>query len=140
MAIYADWLCQSGIRRTVAGFVHDLSVIAESPDEIDRVEFALTVNGSPGATLTATSETIRTPNFSNAQGLMPRCPDGQMSSIPGWGVGLDLSTVAAGTIVVTATVFDSLGGSYVLPDTMTVYNDTDGGDRRPRTGATGQAC
>lgn len=133
MAIYADWLCQSGIRRTVAGFVHDLSVIAESPDEIDRVEFALTVNGSPGATLTATSETIRTPNFSNAQGLMPRCPDGQMSSIPGWGVGLDLSTVAAGTVVVTATVFDSLGGSYVLPDTMTVYNDTDGGDRRPRT-------
>lgn len=131
MVVYAGWVCVSGLRRTTPGFVHDLSVIAESPDGIDRVEFAIAANGSPHSTLTASSESIRIPNYSDKPGRMPGVTSG-CSPFIGWGVGLDLSTVPAGTIVVTATAFDGLGGSYAVPETMTVYNDTDGGDRRPR--------
>jgi hypothetical protein len=132
--ILGDWVCRSGIRRTTPGFVHDLSVKAEATNHIDRVEFAIVANGSPHSTLTASARTIRTPNFSSQPSPDSTVPAGQQKSFDGYGVGLNLSTVPAGTIVVTATIFEVGGASYVVPTTMTVYNDTDGGDRRPRTG------
>lgn len=132
MAILGNWVSVSGLRRTTPGFVHDLSVDVEAHDGIDRVEFAIVANGTPHSTLTASSRSIRTPNFSDQPSPLPGVASG-MAPFDGYGVGLDLSTVPAGTIVVTATIYDDLGASYVLPETMTVYNDTDGGDRRPRT-------
>lgn len=122
MAILGNWVSMTGLRRTTPAFVHDLSVKVDAHAGIDRVEFAIVANGTPHSTLTASALSMRFPNF------------GSVSLKPFWGhgVGLDLSTVPAGTIVVTATVYQVGGGSYVLPDTMTIYNDTDGGDRRPR--------
>ena len=133
MAILGDWICRSGIRRTTPGFVHDLSVKAEATNHVDRVEFAISANGSPHSTQTASSRTIRTPNFSDQPSPDPTVPSGQQKSFDGYGIGLNLSTVPAGTITVTATIYEVGGASYTLPDTITIYNDTDGGDRRPRT-------
>lgn len=132
MPILADWICRSGIRRTTPGFVHDLSVKAEATAHVDRVEFAISANGSPVRTETASARTIRRPNFSDQPSPDPGVTGG-MKPFDGWGIGLNLSTVPAGTVTVTATVYEVGGASYVIPDTMTVYNDTDGGDRRPRT-------
>jgi hypothetical protein len=131
--VLAKWVCRTGIRRTAPGFVHDLSVKSEAGAHIDRVEFAIVANGVPQGTQTASSRTIRTPNFSDQPSPDPTVPAGQQKSFDGWGIGLNLSTVPAGTITVTATAFEVGGASYVLPQVMTIYNDTDGGDRRPRT-------
>ena len=133
MPVLAKWVCRTGIRRTTPGFVHDLSVKAEAGLHIDRVEFAISANGTPHSTQTASSRTIRTPNFSGQPSPDPTVPAGQQKSFDGFGIGLNLSTVPAGTITVTATAFEVGGASYVLPEVMTIYNDTDGGDRRPRT-------
>lgn len=134
MPILGDWICRSGIRRTTPGFVHDVSVKCEATNHIDRVEFAISANGSPHSTQTASSRTIRTPNFSDQPSPDPTVPSGQQKSFDGYGIGLNLSTVPAGTITVVATIYEVGGASYTLPDALTVYNDTDGGDRRPRTG------
>jgi hypothetical protein len=133
MPILGDWICRSGIRRTTPGFVHDVSVKAEATNHIDRVEFAISANGSPHSTQTASARTIRTPNFSDQPSPDPTVPTGQQKSFDGYGIGLNLSTVPAGTITVVATIYEVGGASYTLPDTLTIYNDTDGGDRRPRT-------
>jgi hypothetical protein len=130
--VLAKWVCRSGLRRTTPGFVHDLSVKAEAGQHIDRVEFAISANGVPQGTQTASSRTIRTPNFSDQPSPDPTVPAGQQKSFDGFGIGLNLSTVPAGTITVTATAFEVGGASHVLP-VLTIYNDTDGGDRRPRT-------
>lgn len=133
MPVLAKWVCRTGIRRTTPGFVHDLSVKAEAGLHLDRVEFAIVANGTPHSTQTASSRTIRTPNFSDQPSPDSTVPAGQQKSFDGFGIGLNLSTVPAGTITVTATAFEVGGASYVLPEVMTIYNDTDGGDRRPRT-------
>jgi hypothetical protein len=133
MPILGDWICRSGIRRTTPGFVHDLSVKAEATNHVDRVEFAISANGSPHSTATASARAVRTPNFSDQPSPDPTVPSGQQKSFDGYGVSLNLSTVPAGTITVVATIFEVGGASYTLPDTITIYNDTDGGDRRPRT-------
>ncbi len=132
MPVLAKWVCRSGLRRTTPGFVHDLSVKAEAGQHIDRVEFAISANGVPQGTQTASSRAIRTPNFSDQPSPDPTVPAGQQKSFDGFGIGLNLSTVPAGTITVTATAFEVGGASHVLP-VLTIYNDTDGGDRRPRT-------
>lgn len=131
MAILAGWVCMTGIRRTTPGFVHDLSIKADAHAGITKVDFAIVANGTPHSTLTANAPSMRTPNFSDRPSRMPGVSSG-MAPFLGWGVGLDLSTVPAGTIVVTATVTDASAGTYTLPTTITVYNDTDGTDRRPR--------
>lgn len=131
MAILGDWVSITGVQRTTPGFVHELAVKAAAHGGVDRVEFAVAANGSPHSTLTASAPLIRKPNFSDQPSRMPGVALG-MAEFPGYGVGLNLSTVPAGTIVVTATIVEVGGASYTLPTTITVYNDTDGTDRRPR--------
>lgn len=131
MAILGNWVCISGVRRTTPGWIHDLSVKVDAHAGIDRVEFDVVANGTPWDTLVASRADFRTPNFGDSPSPLPGVASG-MAPFLGWGVGLDLSAAPAGTLVVTATVFDTLGNSRVLADTMTVYNDTDGTDRRPR--------
>ena len=132
MPILADWICRSGIRRTTPGFVHDLSVKAEATNHVDRVEFEISANGSPYSTANARNRTVRRPNFSDQPSPDPGVTGG-MKPFDGYGISLNLSTVPAGTIEVAAIVYEVGGASYRLPDTITIYNDTDGGDRRPRT-------
>ncbi len=131
MAILGNWVSMTGCRRTAPAFVHDLSVKVDAHAGIDRVEFAIVANGTPHSTLTASALSMRFPNFSDQPSRMPGVASG-MASFWGHGVSLDLSTVPAGTIVVTATIFEVGGASRTLPTTMTVFNDTDGTDRRPR--------
>lgn len=131
MAILGNWVSMTGIRRTASGFVHDLSIKADAHAGITKVDFAIVANGTPHSTLTANAPSLRTPNCSDRPSRMPGVSSG-MAPFWGWGVGLNLSTVPAGTIVVTATITDASAGTYTLPTTITVYNDTDGTDRRPR--------
>jgi hypothetical protein len=129
--ILGNWVGRTGVRPTTPGTVHELSVKVDAHARVYRVEFAITANGTPHSTLVANSPSIRKPNFSTTNSPHPGVASGK-APFNGWGVGLDLSTVPAGTISVVATVYDLGAMSHVLPEAMVIYNDTDGVDRRPR--------
>ena len=131
MAILGNWVSVTGVRHTTTGFQRDLSVKVDAHAGVDRVEFAITANGTPHSTLTASAPSMRVPNFSDQPSRMPGVASG-MAPFFGWGVTLDLAALPNGTLSVVATVYDKAAGSYALPDAMVVYNDTDGTDRRPR--------
>lgn len=135
MAIFAHLATMTGIRRTVALEVHDVSVDVDYTDNelgIDRVEFAISVNGVLTETRTVTQQTVRRPNFTNQPSrTFGVGPNDGLAPFPGYGIDLICSNYTGGTITIVITVYSNAGNSYVVPKTLTVYNDTDGADRRP---------
>lgn len=92
---------------------------------IQRVEFYVSVNGVLSSIATQTARSERTHN-STPLGANTR------RKLWSYGITVDLSALAGGTVTVDASVFSNLGAIEYLP-TLTLYNDTDGNDRRPNS-------
>lgn len=135
------WRTPDGEWRNVAAADKTLSIDVEAYTDldptgengIDRVEFYVSENGGAATTHTVSARTLRRPNYSTANSRQPGAPAGAPAPFPGYGIVLDLEALAAGTITVTCAAFSTLGTRTDHPDTLTVYNDTDGTDRRPST-------
>lgn len=128
------WRTPSGIRRAAPGST--LSVDLESftnltvEGGIDRVEFSVVENGGAPTVVTVSAPSLRHPNFSDQNSYLPGVSSG-MAPFWGYGTTLDCDTLAAGTVVVTAVAYSSAGWRTEIPGSVTLYNDTDGIDRRP---------
>lgn len=127
----AHWRTYDGTHRTASDtdktvscdIETDVDLDTAGEDGVQRVEFYVSVNGvlSSIATQTARSERTHNSTPAGANGF---------TTISGYGITVDCSALDGGTITVDATVFSNLGAVSYLP-TLTIYNDTDGVDRRP---------
>jgi len=127
----AHWRTYDGTHRTASDTDKTVSCDIEADVDLDtagengvqRVEFYVSVNGVLSSIASQTSRSQRTHNST---------PAGANGFLTTWGYGItvDCSALAGGTITVDATVFSNLGAISYLP-TLTIYNDTDGTDRRP---------
>lgn len=132
------WRTMSGQRLTSQAFRPEICVEAETSADpstengIDRVEFVVTdANGS--TTVTVSQRQARRPNYSAVASPLIQDSTGEMAAIEGYGFRLKPAAYAAGTITITATVYSRAGTATPLPWPIRLYNDTDGGDRRPST-------
>lgn len=130
------WRTRSGIRRTSPSdtLSVDLEAFTNLATEggIDYVEFSVVENGGAPTVVTVSAPSLRTPNYSAQNSYLPGVSSG-MAPFWGWGTTLDCNTLAAGTVVVTATVYSVAGWATAVPGSITLYNDKDGTDRRPST-------
>lgn len=130
------WRTPSGIRRTAPGSTLsvDLEAFTNETVEggIDRVEFSLVENGGAPTVITVSAPSLRHPNFSDQDSYLPGVASG-MAPFWGYGITLDCDTLDPGTVVVTAVAYSSAGWRTEIPGSVTLYNDTDGSDRRPST-------
>lgn len=127
----AHWRTYDGTHRTASDsdktvscdIEADVDLDTAGEDGVQRVEFYVSVNGVLSSIASQTARSQRTHNST---------PAGANSFLTTWGYGItvDCSALAGGTITVDATVFSKLGSISYLP-TLTIYNDTDGVDRRP---------
>lgn len=123
----------SGIRRTSSSESYNVLVEAYHPialGDIDRVEFAISSNGGASSTTTVTNRAIWFPDDSEYDDPLPGNWGGGPAPIWCFGVKVEMASYAAGYIDVVPTVYAGSGESVVL-DTVRVYNDKDGTDRRP---------
>lgn len=138
-AAIVRWRTRSGIRRTSP--TDTLSVDVEAWTDlrpvgsggeggVAKVSFSVSENGGTATVYDVTAPSLRFPNYSDQPS--PLYDDGMA---PLWchGITLDCGTLAAGTITVTAEVHSVAGTITAVPGTITIYNDSDGGDRRPCT-------
>ena len=127
----AHWRTYDGTHRTASDtdktvscdIEADVDLDTAGEDGVQRVEFYVSVNGVLSSIATQTSRSQRTHNST------PASANGFLTTW-GYGITVDCSALAGGTITVDATVFSKLGAISYLP-TLTIYNDTDGTDRRP---------
>ena len=127
----AHWRTYDGTHRTASDTDKTVSCDIEADVDLDpsgengvqRVEFYVSVNGVLSSIATQTSRSERTHNSTPAGTV-------NFKAIWGYGITVDCSALPGGTITVDATVFSNLGAIEYLP-TLTIYNDTDGVDRRP---------
>lgn len=143
----AVWRTPSGIRRTSP--TDTLSVDVEAgvslkpvgsggEGGIDRVEFSVSQNFGPATVYTVTAEQTRKPNYSSAPSRMPGVSSG-MAPMALFGITLACSGAASGIVIaygrieVTAVVYSKLGTATPMPDSIVLYNDADGIDRRPNS-------
>lgn len=123
----------TGIRRTSSSETARILVEAYqniSEGEIDRVDFSISVNGGGASTTSVSTRAMWTPNDTDYDDPLPGSWGG--GPAPSWCYGIELSMAdyAAGYITITPIVYNTLGGSVTL-DSIIVYNDKDGTDRRP---------
>jgi hypothetical protein len=126
----------TGIRRTSSSDTYRVLVEAYhniADGEIDRVEFAISVNGSLVGTQTVTEREMWFPNDSSYDDPLPGDWGGGPAPLWCFGYELLMSNYSAGYIDIVPTVYAGSGESVVL-ETIRVYNDSDGTDRRPCTG------
>lgn len=127
----AHWRTYDGTHRTASDtdktvscdIEADVDLDTAGEDGVQRVEFYVSVNGVLSSIATQTSRSQRTHNST------PASANGFLTTW-GYGITVDCSALTGGTITVDATVFSKLGAISYLP-TLTIYNDTDGTDRRP---------
>jgi hypothetical protein len=129
------WRTRTGVHVTSPGVVLSVDVDVEVPageGGCDVVEFSISENGGAPTVVTVSAESMRTPNYNTAPSPIPGATGGNLAPFPGWGIDLDLDSLAVGTITVSATVKTVVGTPRVVPDgPITIYNDRDGTDRRP---------
>lgn len=130
-ALSAAYVCIDGTRWTSTSDVIDVSVKAEADNGIDLVEFVVEVDGSPYSIASVTSRSYRYPNCSSGPSIVSSATN-TLAPFEGYGVSLNLATVPAGVITVTATVH-GLDGQTKTLETLTFYADTGVGDSRPTT-------
>jgi hypothetical protein len=126
----------TGIRRTNSSDTYNVLVEAYhniADGEIDRVEFAISVNGSSVGTQTVSSRQMWLPNDSTYTDPLPGNWGGGPAPLWCYGYSLLMSDYSAGYIDIVPTVYATSGESVTL-ETIRVYNDSDGTDRRPCTG------
>lgn len=125
-------VCQDGIRRSLPGSTFNVCWYVRSThvDGLgERVDYTITANGVPHSAGSALVREIVKPDFSDYLSPLPGVTTGQ-GPFPGYLVTLDLATLPAGTLVVDAVAVGDDGSTLALAP-VTVYNDTDGVDRRP---------
>lgn len=98
---------------------------------INRVEFYLSFNGA--APVTASSSVLEDcfPNHSDTASLIPGAAAGTLAPFPGYLIRVPMSSTPVGTITITAKVFSNAGTQTLLELPVTLFNDSDGVDRRP---------
>lgn len=96
------------------------------------VLFILSDSGGNQLPVPVTTRGIWFPYYSEfTESQLPGVPSG-MSPIPAsYGFSIPVSALPFGTIRCSAKAIANNGAEYLLPDTVTVFNDSDGGDRRP---------
>lgn len=97
---------------------------------ITRVEIAVSVNGSLVKTYKLSGRTWGTPNYYPATGRMPYAQNGKPSPFFAFHQVLDLVPLASGTITIVPTAITA-SGETAVGETLTIYSDLDGTDRRP---------
>lgn len=131
----------TGIRRTSP--LDTLSVDVEAwanPDPVahggeggvDRVVFSISENGGPPVEQVVTAPALRVPNDSDQNSPLPGVSSGMAAQFV-YGITLDCGALAAGSVRVAASVISAAGTVTPLNETVTLYNDRDGVDRRPCT-------
>ena len=99
---------------------------------INRVVFSVYVNGGAETRYPVTGRTLVYPNYDTNGGRQSYSPNHGPAPFWGFQKVLDLSTLAGGTITVVAHAYAE-SGDVADTDTLTIYNDTDGTDRRPNS-------
>jgi hypothetical protein len=134
----ARWRTATGIRRTSSS--DTLAVIVEAHTSVNstsnlgeggvaRVDFSVVVNGGSPTVTQVTTPALHTPNHSDQASPLPGATG--MARVWGYGITLNCSTLAQGTIVVTANVVSGAGTVTPLPGQITLFNDKGGADSRP---------
>lgn len=137
VAAITKWRTASHVRRSLPTDTLSVDLEAEtstgagSEGGIARVDFAVVVNGGAPTITSVTARSLRQPSYAKKPSPLPGAPAGKQASFWGWGIVLDCAALPAGTIVVTATAYSTLGTATALPESTTLYNDADGTDRRP---------
>jgi len=124
---------ETGIRRTSSSESYNVLVEAYHPialGDIDRVEFSISSNGGAASTTTVTSRAMWYPDDSEFDDPIPGSWGGGPAPLWCYGVKIEMTSYAVGYIDVTPTVYAGSGESRTL-DTIRIYNDKDGTDRRP---------
>lgn len=132
MVTLGTTVCVSGIRRSLPGETFTVCWYVRSTlvDGLgERVDYTITANGVPHSSGSATVRGIVKPDFSDVDSPLPGVPSGQ-APFDGYAVTLDLASLPAGVLVVDAVAIGDDGSTHTL-ESVTVYNDTDGTDRRP---------
>lgn len=136
--LHGKWSIISGYYNTNPSLVLDCSLECYADlnpageNGIDRVEFVRTINGGGATTITVSSPSVRTPNFSLSASPVPGVSSGSMASFYGYGISLDLGALGPGRIQVTATIYTRAGTTKVMP-AIVVFNNTDGSVPPPNT-------
>lgn len=96
-----------------------------------RVVFTISDSLGNSQTIPVTTRSWFVPYYSEfSQSHLPGVTE---YMTPVWGMGLLIpaSSIAYGTVTITAKVVANNSAEYVLPDSIVIYNDSDGADRRP---------
>lgn len=136
------WRTPNGIYRNASSLDKTVSVDVEAecglrPIEqggVRKVVFAVSVNGGTATDYAVHGRSKRTPNYSRNPSRQWYGSSTGPAYFAGYGITLDLSSMAGGTITVVATI-TTQSNETVASSTLTIYNDTDGVDRRPSTKA-----
>lgn len=133
----ANWRTITGIRKTSSSDTVNLIVEAYhqiTDGEVGRVDFYISSNGGAASITSVTSRADWSPDDTDTTDPLPGNTNGP-AVIPGcFGLTLPMSSYSAGYIDVYAIVYP--GGTVGTPrtlETIRVYNDKDGNDRRPST-------
>lgn len=124
---------ETGIRRTSSSESYNVLVEAYHPivlGDIDRVEFSISSNGGASSTTTVTSRAMWYPDDSEFDDPLPGNWGGGPAPLWCYGVKIEMASYAVGYIDVIPTVYAGSGESRTL-ETIRIYNDKDGTDRRP---------
>lgn len=129
----AGWRTITGVRRTSSSDSVNLIVEAYHnllDGEIASVDFYISENGAAPVITSVTSRADWTPDDTDTTDPLPGVISGPAVIPACFGMTLSMSSYAAGYIDVYAIVRPVIGTQRVL-ETIRVYNDKDGVDRRP---------
>lgn len=99
---------------------------------INRVVFSIYVNGGSENRYPVAERSLVYPNYDTNGGRQSYAPNNGPSPFWGFKKTIDLSTYAGGYIEVIAHAYTE-SGLFASTETLTIYNDTDGVDRRPNS-------
>lgn len=125
----------TGIRRTSSG--ESVNVLVEAyhniaDGEVARVDFDVSVNGGASATTSVSSRAIWYPDDTDNTDPLPGTWGSGPAPLWCFGITISMADYAAGYITIVPTVVATSGESVTL-NTIILYNDKDGTDRRPTT-------
>lgn len=135
----AQWRTQTGLRtstseaRTIT--VEAFTKAAYLGDEGDLVccDFYVSVNGGAAVPTRVRGRNLREGNYSAVGSPLPGVTAGKTAAVWGWSMSLNMAALDPGYVTVTAKVRTDTHETDVAGE-LTLYNDSDAGDRRPCTG------